>query len=290
MRIQKEAGLEQYFKEIGKIDLLSKEAEKELVEKLKVSDEKREKELREQLIVCNLRLVVSVAGNYVNRGMSLMDLIEEGNLGLIRASEKFDPHMGCRFCTYAIWWIKQSIKRALIDTVKTIRIPAYMVTLLDKWGKTKRNLTLEWGREPTHRELATALELTNDQLELVESALRVREDSKEMISLSADGAANDLVVARPGSNPEAEVDRDDHMDSLENMLEELKERDREVIRMRFGLGSDGQTMTLKQIGERFNLSRERVRQIEREAIRKLGVLSRQRQRQQHRRITPLQVY
>lgn len=272
--LRKEQGLEQYFKELSHIKLLSRQEEKELIKKLQ--EGKEDRKLRERLIQANLRLVVSIAKKYVGRGLPLMDLIEEGNLGLIRASEKFDPHMGCRFSTYAIWWIKQSIKRALIDTVKTIRIPSYMVSLLQKWNRAKQELSLKLNRTPYRDEIARHLGIDPEQQELVESALKVRDDSAEMISLNAEGACTDRVIDPAPFAPEEEMDKMAHLKSLDTLLAQLKKRDREIIQMRFGL-IDGKVSTLKEIGEHFGLSRERVRQIEREAIEKMSLLSRQTQ-------------
>ncbi len=271
--LRKEEGLEQYFQDISRIPLLTEEEEAEIMEKMKRGEDLEE--CRSKLLHANLRLVVCIAKRYVNRGLPLMDLIEEGNIGLIRATEKFDPHVGCRFSTYANWWIKQAIKRALIETVKTIRIPTYMITLLEKWHKMEAELNLTLNRAPTHKEIADSLGLTEEQLGFVESALKLTNHESEMISLSTDGSSQELVVDPTPLEQDEGLDREVELSQIYELLNQLKERDREIITLRFGL-RDGKSRTLKEIGEKFNLSRERVRQIERDTLKKLHKLSQQR--------------
>ncbi|RME81820.1 MAG: RNA polymerase sigma factor RpoD/SigA [Planctomycetota bacterium] len=271
--LRKEEGLEQYFQDISRIPLLTEEEEAEIMEKMKRGEDLEE--CRSKLLHANLRLVVCIAKRYVNRGLPLMDLIEEGNIGLIRATEKFDPHVGCRFSTYANWWIKQAIKRALIETVKTIRIPTYMITLLEKWHKMEAELNLTLNRAPTHQEIADSLGLTEEQLGFVESALKLTNHESEMISLSTDGSSQELVVDPTPLEQDEGLDREVELSQIYELLNQLKERDREIITLRFGL-RDGKSRTLKEIGEKFNLSRERVRQIERDTLKKLHKLSQQR--------------
>ena len=175
----KEPGIETYFKDINRIPLLTADLEKSLARRIRKGDEAA----REQMISANLRLVVSIAKKYVDRGLSLMDLIEEGNLGLLKAVERFDPDAQCRFSTYATWWIKQSIKRALVDTVKTVRIPSYMVEILSKWKNCASNLSIQLGRQPTVEEIAEAMEIPPENLGIIKTAIRTSNSSSQTISL-----------------------------------------------------------------------------------------------------------
>ena len=264
---RKEEGLEQYLKEISQIPLLTEEEERELGEKIKKGEDLEA--VRQRLIQANLRLVVSVASRYTGQGLSLMDLIAEGNLGLIRAAEKFDPTVGCRFSAYAIWWIKQAIKRALIETVNTIRIPTYMVNLMEKWKRVESELNLVLNRAPTYEEVAKALGITEEQKEFVLSALRLMDRRCEMIRLHSEGAEDDFVEDKATPLPEEELERKADLESLEELLSQLSERDRKILTLRFGLNGE-RPHTLQEIGKRFRLSKERVRQIETEAIQKLS--------------------
>jgi len=258
----KEVGLETYFKEINRIDLLTPEQEKELAVRVRAGDA----EAREHMIKANLRLVVSIAKNYVDRGLSLLDLIEEGNLGLLKAVERFDPDEECRFSTYATWWIKQSIRRALVNTVKTVRIPSYMVELVSKWKTLALELSYKLGRQPTFAEVAAELDVPPESIGVIKRALH---------STSTSGGGGDVLRALNESLEDESVKRPDEqlfdaidLERIGELLEVIDQREAEVLRMRYGLG-DRQPMTLKEIGERIHLTRERVRQIESEAIRKL---------------------
>jgi RNA polymerase primary sigma factor len=260
----KEVGLETYFKEINRIQLLTPEEEKALAIKIRKGDA----HAREQMIKANLRLVVSIAKNYVDRGLSLLDLIEEGNLGLLKAVERFDPAEECRFSTYATWWIKQSIKRALIDTVKTVRIPSYMVELISKWKNVASNLNLKLGRQPTFDEVAEELSIPQENLGIIKTAIRASNSSSQTISLENMWTLSEILEDKDAKQPAEILFDEAEMELIEKLLSSIEERDAKILRMRYGLDS-GDPMTLKEIGERVNLSRERVRQIENEALKKL---------------------
>jgi len=260
----KEVGLETYFKEINRIQLLTASEERELAIRVR----RGEPEAREQMIKANLRLVVSIAKNYVDRGLSLLDLIEEGNLGLLKAVERFDPAAECRFSTYATWWIKQSIKRALIDTVKTVRIPSYMVELISKWKNTTSALNVKLGRQPSFDEVAQELQIPAESLNIIKTAIRASNSSSQTISLENMWTLSEILEDKDARQPVDILFDEVEVETIERLLSSIEERDARILRMRYGLDS-GDPMTLKEIGEKVNLSRERVRQIENEALKKL---------------------
>jgi RNA polymerase primary sigma factor len=260
----REVGLEAYFKEINEIDLLTPEQEIELAHRIRAGDP----EAREHMTKANLRLVVSIAKYYVDRGLALQDLIEEGNIGLIKAVERFDPAAGCRFSTYATWWIKQAIKRALIDTVKTVRIPSYMVELINKWKNASSALTATLGRKPFFNEVAKKLDLDPKNLGILRTALRTTGGSNQTVSLENMWALSEILEDKNVKQPDQILFDSIEIDMIERLLSMVEDREAEILRMRYGL-VDGDPMTLKEIGERVNLSRERVRQIENEALKKL---------------------
>jgi len=258
-----EEALETYLSEINSVPLLSAEEEHELAIRVRDGDP----EAREQMIRANLRLVVSIAKRYLNRGLSFMDLIEEGNLGLLKAVERFDPHANTRFSTYSTWWIKQSIRRALVNTVKTVRIPSYMVELIAKWKTIAAELAYTMGRQPNVSEVAAELDVAPESVQIIKQALRS--------STANSGSGADVLKAMNESLEDESTKRPDEqlydsydLDRIRELLEVIDEREANVLRMRFGLG-DHEPKTLKEIGDEFNLTRERVRQIESEAIRKL---------------------
>ncbi|MEM7230598.1 MAG: RNA polymerase sigma factor RpoD/SigA [Planctomycetota bacterium] len=260
----KEVGLETYFKEINQISLLTPQEEKALAIRVRSGDP----EAREHMIKANLRLVVSIAKNYVDRGLSLLDLIEEGNLGLLKAVERFDPAEECRFSTYATWWIKQSIKRALIDTVKTVRIPSYMVELISKWKNITSNLTLKLGRQPNAEEVAEEMGIPPENINLIKTALRASNSSNQTVSIENMWTLSEVLEDKNAEQPQQVLFDSLETEMIERLLSAIDDREATILRMRYGL-ENGDPMTLKEIGEKVNLSRERVRQIENEALKKL---------------------
>jgi RNA polymerase primary sigma factor len=260
----KEVGLETYFKEINQIALLTADEEKALAHRVRAGDP----EAREHMTKANLRLVVSIAKNYVERGLSLLDLIEEGNLGLLKAVERFDPNEECRFSTYATWWIKQSIKRALIDTVKTVRIPSYMVELISKWKNVTSALTLKLGRQPSPEEVADELGIPPENINLIKTALRAANSTNQTVSIENMWTLSEVLEDKNAEQPDEILFDTLETELIEKLLSAIDERESTILRMRYGL-ENGDPMTLKEIGERVHLSRERVRQIENEALKKL---------------------
>jgi RNA polymerase primary sigma factor len=258
--------LETYLRDINEISLLTAADEKRLAEAIARGDAAA----RDHMVRANLRLVVSIARGYANRGLPLPDLIEEGNLGLLRAVEGFDPTMGTRFSTYASYWIKQSIKRALINSGKTIRIPAYMVELLSKWRRATLRLSECLGRTPTPEEVARMLGLARKKLPIIKKAIHVHQAAPQADSSEGGWSLGELVMDENTRCP-AEVMLDE--DTLRHVLkriDELDERAGRIIKLRFGLGG-GEPMTLKEIGAILGLTRERVRQIEGETLASLAM-------------------
>jgi RNA polymerase primary sigma factor len=263
------ANLGVYLREISRIPLLSRDEEQDLARRLRAGDESAKR----RLIEANLRLVVQVARRYFNRGLPLPDLIEEGNLGLIRAVEKFEPERGVRFSTYATWWIRHAITRALANQARLIRLPVHVEMLLGRYVKEQQRLTQELGRPPTAGELAQALDTTPEQVEELEE-LRQRPLSLDA-PLTEQGRVADL-VADPTANPSAALTRlFRERTDLVSVLDDLAVNERQVLRRRFGLEADAPE-TLETIGKTLGLTRERVRQIETAALRKLRALLRTR--------------
>lgn len=257
--------LETYLREINETALLSAEEEQALAERIGQGDVRA----RDRMVRANLRLVVNIARGYTGKGLSLPDLIEEGNLGLLRAVEGFDPAMGTRFSTYASYWIKQSIKRALINSAKTIRIPAYMVELLSKWRRANARLTEELGRTPTPEEIARVLGLPRKKLPIIKKAIRIYNSTPQTDQAEAGWSLGEMVMDERVKTPEDELVENDVLKHVLSMMETMDPREATVLRMRFGL-DDMEPHTLKEIGEQLGLTRERVRQIETEALSKLG--------------------
>ena len=257
-----------YLKEIGKIPLLTPEEELEVAKDLVSDDEKTRDAARKHMSEANLRLVVSIAKRYVGRGMQLLDLIQEGNLGLMKAVEKFDYTKGYKFSTYATWWIRQSITRAIADQARTIRIPVHMVETINKVLRTSHSMVQSLGREPTTQEIADELHM---DLQKVEEILKIAQEPVSLetpIGEEDDSHLGDFIQDDDASQPAEEASYTLLREQLEEVLKTLTPREEEVLRMRFGL-IDGKPHTLEEVGKKFDVTRERIRQIESKALRKL---------------------
>ncbi|MBV09908.1 RNA polymerase sigma factor RpoD/SigA [Rubinisphaera sp.] len=257
--------LETYLREINETSLLSADEEKDLARRIAMGDA----QARDRMVRANLRLVVNIARGYSSKGLPLQDLIEEGNLGLLRAVEGFDPDMNTRFSTYASYWIKQSIKRALVNCAKTIRIPAYMVELLSKWRKATARLQDELNRTPTAEEVAKELEIPKKKLGIVKKAIQLYNTTPQSDDDENGWTLGEMVADTREDGPETELLNNDNLKHVYRMLDEMEDRQSTILRMRFGL-DDEEPKTLKQIGESLGLTRERVRQIEQEALNRLN--------------------
>lgn len=258
--------VQMYLREIGRTPLLNSQEEKELAKRILRGDEGA----RQKLIKANLRLVVSIAKRYVNRGpLSISDLIQEGNIGLFRAVEKFDYHRGFKFSTYATWWIRQAITRALADQSRTIRIPVHMIETISKYTQIKRKLSQELGREPLTEEIAIEMGMDVDKVR------NIQKISQEVISLESPiggeddkSMLGDLIKDEKSLTPEQKASYELLRDQINEIVGELTEREKQILEMRFGL-KDGATHTLEEVGKVFNVTRERIRQIEAKAIQKI---------------------
>ena len=253
-----------YLKEIGTVPLLSADEELRLAKRKAEGDEAA----KERLIEANLRLVVSIAKRYTGRGMSFLDLVQEGNLGLIKGVEKFDYTKGYKLSTYATWWIRQSVTRALADQARTIRVPVHMVETINKMSKMQRKLTLELGYEPSVTELADALEMSEDKVMEIMQIAREPASLETPIGEEDDSNLGDFVADSNALTPEGNVESVMLREHIDALVGDLKERERQVIVLRFGL-EDGHPRTLEEVGKEFNVTRERIRQIEAKALRKL---------------------
>jgi len=253
-----------YLKEIGTVPLLTAEEEYSLAMKKQAGDEYA----KQRLIEANLRLVVSIAKRYTGRGMSFLDLVQEGNLGLIKGVEKFDPEKGFKLSTYATWWIRQSVTRALADQARTIRVPVHMVETINKMSKMQRKLTLELGYEPSVKELAEHLDMTEEKVQEIMQIAREPASLETPIGEEDDSNLGDFVADANVLSPEGNVESVMLREHIDSLLDDLKERERQVIVLRFGL-EDGHPRTLEEVGKEFNVTRERIRQIEAKALRKL---------------------
>lgn len=269
--VAEEDTLRRYLREMGCISMVSMEEEVELAKRIAEGDEAA----KDKLVTANLRLVVSIAKRYMNRGLPLIDLIQEGNMGLLKAVEKFDYTKGFKFSTYATWWIRQAITRAIADNSKTIRIPMHIIEMTSNYLKTYRRLTQEFGREPTIEEIATEMKLPEEKI------VNVIMMSKDTLSLESpindedNAILGDFVEDKKQENPEDIVTQDMLKHHLEEVLNTLTEREKMILIYRFGLYGHKQE-TLEEVGRRFNVTRERIRQIENKALRKLRHPSRSR--------------
>jgi len=254
-----------YLREIGKIPLLNPEEELSLAHKVKEGD----KDAKDKMAEANMRLVVSIAKRYSGRGLDFLDLIQEGNTGLLRAVEKFDPDKGFKFSTYATWWIRQAITRAIADQARTIRIPVHMVETINKLLRTQRRLTQELNREPTNEEIAAAMDMEVDKVEYV---MKIKQD---ITSLDAnvrddddDSVLADFIEDDEAVSPEDAATTQLLKEQVKDMLGVLTDREQKILKMRFGL-EDGKSHTLEEVGQEFSVTRERIRQIEAKALSKL---------------------
>ena len=254
-----------YLKEIGRVDLLTHEQEIELAKRILEGDELAKKELA----AANLRLVVSIAKRYVGRGMLFLDLIQEGNMGLIKAVEKFDYTKGFKFSTYATWWIRQAITRAIADQARTIRIPVHMVETINKLTRIQRQLVQELGREPTAEEIAEKMDgMTPAKVREIQKISLEPVSLETPIGEEDDSHLGDFIEDEGAMSPDDYASNELLKDELNEVLLELTDREEKVLRLRFGL-DDGRTRTLEEVGKEFNVTRERIRQIEAKALRKL---------------------
>ncbi|MEJ6951995.1 RNA polymerase sigma factor RpoD [Natronospora cellulosivora (SeqCode)] len=253
-----------YLKGIGKVDLLSAEEEVELAKRIEAGDDLA----KEKLIEANLRLVVSIAKKYIGRGMQFLDLIQEGNMGLMRAVEKFDYTKGYKFSTYATWWIRQAITRSIADQGRTIRVPVHMVEKINKVARISRSLYQEFDREPTTEEIAEVMDIPASKVE------EIQKISKEAISLETpigeeeDSSLGDFIKDEETVEPETTVTQNLLKEELDDILDTLTVREKRILELRFGI-SDGRNRTLEEVGKQFGVTRERIRQIEAKALRKL---------------------
>lgn len=254
-----------YLREIGKIPLLKPDEELALAHRVVAG----EKDAKDQMAEANMRLVVSIAKRYSGRGLDFLDLIQEGNTGLLRAVEKFDPDKGFKFSTYATWWIRQAITRAIADQARTIRIPVHMVETINKLLRTQRRLTQELNREPTNEEIAKAMEM---EVEKVEYVMKIKQD---ITSLDAsvrddddDSVLGDFIEDEDATGPDESASTQLLKEQVQDILNVLTEREQKILKMRFGL-DDGKSHTLEEVGQEFSVTRERIRQIEAKALAKL---------------------
>lgn len=256
-----------YLREIGKIPLLNSEEELELAQRVVAGDKKAKDKMAE----ANMRLVVSIAKRYSGRGLDFLDLIQEGNTGLLRAVEKFDPDKGFKFSTYATWWIRQAITRAIADQARTIRIPVHMVETINKLLRTQRRMTQELNREPTIEELSKELEMEPEKVEYV---IKIKQDITSLdAGVGRDGEDEDSVLGdfiedEDGTTPEESATSQLLKEQVQAVLSTLSEREQKIIKMRFGL-ENGKSHTLEEVGQEFAVTRERIRQIEAKALAKL---------------------
>ncbi|MEG0823458.1 MAG: RNA polymerase sigma factor RpoD [Erysipelotrichaceae bacterium] len=254
-----------YLKEIGRVDLLNPEDEPEIARRIQEGDE----EAKKKLIAANLRLVVSIAKKYVGRGMLFLDLIQEGNMGLVKAVEKFDYTKGFKFSTYATWWIRQAITRAIADQARTIRIPVHMVETINKLTRIQRQLVQDLGRDPSAEEIAAKMDnITPEKVREIQKIALDPVSLETPIGEEDDSHLGDFIEDKDAMSPDEYANNQLLKDEINMVLQGLTEREEKVLRLRFGL-YDGRTRTLEEVGKEFNVTRERIRQIEAKALRKL---------------------
>ena len=264
-QVQLNDPVKMYLKEIGRVPLLKPEDEPAIAKRIEEGDE----EAKNLLISANLRLVVSIAKKYVGRGMQFLDLIQEGNMGLVKAVEKFDYKKGFKFSTYATWWIRQAITRAIADQARTIRIPVHMVETINKLSRVQRQLLQELGREPTAEEISERMDgLTTEKVREIQKVALEPVSLETPVGDEDDSHLGDFLEDKGAVSPDSYANNQLLKEELDIVLSDLTEREEKVLRLRFGL-VDGQTRTLEEVGKEFNVTRERIRQIEAKAIRKL---------------------
>jgi len=256
-----DSGLQFYLREINQTRLLTADEEIALARRIRKGD----LQARDEMIRSNLRLVVSIAKNYTRRGLSFLDLIEEGNLGLLRAVEKYDPSQGCRFSTYASWWIRQSIKRSLISAVKPVEIPAYMVEMINKWRRAASQLECETGRPPTPEEIGRRMGISRRKVAVISRAARAFSSPFQAVSEDSEWSLSEMVADETLRSPADVLLENRRSEAVMKVLSGIDDRASEILRLRFGLDNE-EPMTLKEIGDRVGLTRERVRQIERDTL------------------------
>jgi RNA polymerase primary sigma factor len=259
-----ESALKMYLREMGSFNLLSAEEEHDLA----VRAAKGDSEAKKRLVEANLRLVISVAKRYNGCGMTMLDLIQEGNIGLMKAADKFDYEKGFRFSTYATWWIKQSISRAVADQSRTIRVPVHIAEMINRIRKTERELTSQLGHEPTVEDLAKALNLKEEEVKEMQSYMSDTSSLDVQVGDEEDTTIGSLIADNHAMNPEDSYINNSLHDMIIEIVDTLSEREAEIIKLRFGL-NNGKPMTLEEVGQAYGLTRERIRQIEAKALRKL---------------------
>ncbi len=264
MPARRETTIETYLRDVNTVPLLTAAEEIDLSTKLRAGD----LHAREKMVRANLRLVVSIAKCYVNRGLSLLDLVEEGNLGLLKAVERFDPTKGFRFSTYGTWWIKQAIRRALVNQAKTVRIPSYMVEMIAKWKSTSTELASKLGRPPKETEIRKELALPSESFEILKRTMNSSIANSRPISLELMWASRDAALSDKAFEQKDDTYSQEDMRMVDEILGAIDEREAEILKLRYGL-EDGKPLTLREIGERLGITRERVRQVEKQALRKL---------------------
>jgi len=262
--IADQGSLDTYLAEIARVPLLTAEEEKELGRRIQEGD----REARSAMIQANLRLVVSVARKYTQRGLPFPDLIAEGNIGLMKAVERFSPDAECRFATYAVWWIRQAIRRAITNTGKAVRIPAYMVETIAHWRNAAADLTARLGRTPTIEEIASEIDLSPDDTALIKRVINATLTATSPVSIESSAPLLDALTDHSTPSPEQDFLDSDERSRIKELLASISDREAQVLRMRYGL-EDHSPMTLGEIGARLGLTRERIRQIESRALAKL---------------------
>lgn len=254
-----------YLREVHELPRISPDEECALGRRIQQGD----REALDHLVRANLRLVIAIAKQYANRGLALADLINEGNVGLIKAAERFDPEAGCRFSTYSAWWIKQGIRRALVNTARTVRVPSYMVEVIAKLKTTSTRLERELEREPTFDEIAHAMGVEDEGLDLLRRAVRAARSGRAAVSLESMLGETDSLADDRATTPDEQLVSDSDRSRLESLLASIDPREAEVLKLRYGIDVEA-PLTLREIGERLGVSRERIRQIETRALRKLS--------------------